>query len=129
MKVAIAGAGGALAARAALQETPKPGPEHAILKHMAGTWDAATPDKGTKTAELGMNGLWLTSDFEGSMMLVNFRLTPLSAAKARILSRSPSSTGTAASAETMRSAARRTRRSSPSVKTMRFGWLLSFSIR
>jgi hypothetical protein len=67
-----------LAAVATLQEgmpAVEPGPEHAILKHMAGTWDATvqmmgapTADKGTSTTRVGMNGLWVVSDFEGSMM-------------------------------------------------------------
>jgi hypothetical protein len=67
---------GTLAARAALQESmmpAKPGPEHEILKQMAGTFDAVvhagpTPEKGTMTTRLLGNGLWAVSDFEGAMM-------------------------------------------------------------
>lgn len=68
-----------IAAAVTLQEgmpaPVQPGPEHAILKNMAGTWDATvqmtdvpTADKGTSTTKVGMNGLWVVSDFDGSMM-------------------------------------------------------------
>jgi uncharacterized protein DUF1579 len=64
---------GAFAARAALQQGPmvRPGPEHAILKNMEGTWDAEVDmagmkEKGTMTTR-SLNGLWVLGDFQGSM--------------------------------------------------------------
>jgi hypothetical protein len=51
--------------------TPKPGPEHARLKKMEGTWDATmtTPDgkksKGVMTYKMECGDLWLTSDYQG----------------------------------------------------------------
>ena len=53
------------------QPTPKPGPEHARLKKLAGTWDATmtTPDgkksKGVMTYKMECGDLWLTSDYQG----------------------------------------------------------------
>jgi hypothetical protein len=58
---------------------PKPGPEHAIFKEDAGTWDATvesfmTPDgkpmttKGTETNMLSCGGLCLVTHFKGEMM-------------------------------------------------------------
>jgi hypothetical protein len=73
-------AAGAFAAvtAAAVQESmmaPKPGPEHEILKKMTGTWEAEVStqfspakEKGTMTTELGPGGLWVLSNFEGTMM-------------------------------------------------------------
>ena len=52
-------------------QPPKPGPEHAELKKLAGTWDTVTkmPDgkssKGVATYKMECNDLWLTSDFKG----------------------------------------------------------------
>ncbi len=65
--VVTAEAGGA-AVRA--QQTPAPGPEHAVLKKMAGTWDATMKfggmeSKGTCVYKMELGGLWLTSAFEG----------------------------------------------------------------
>ncbi len=50
-------------------EMPKPGPEHAILKSMEGTWDATVKmmmpgvpgkeSKSTATWKMECNGLWL----------------------------------------------------------------------
>ncbi len=66
-------ASGALAARAALQEgmppPAKPGPEHELLKHFAGTFDLLVDgsEKGTETTTLAMNGLWAVSDFQSQM--------------------------------------------------------------
>jgi uncharacterized protein DUF1579 len=66
-------------ALAQMPPVPQPGPEHALLKGDAGTWDAtvevilppgAPPvpaSKGTETNTL-MGGLWLVSDFKGDMM-------------------------------------------------------------
>lgn len=52
------------------QEFPKPGPEHAMLKKLEGTWDATMKgmgmeSKGTMTYKMDLGGLWLTSNFEG----------------------------------------------------------------
>jgi hypothetical protein len=57
---------------------PKPGPEHEILAHDAGTWDAQvevfmTPgappmvSKGVETNAMGCGGLCLVTDFKGEM--------------------------------------------------------------
>jgi hypothetical protein len=54
---------------------PKPTPQHALLKQMAGKWDAtfklgdfpgAPPvtSTGSETCTLAMNGLWLLSDYQ-----------------------------------------------------------------
>lgn len=57
-----------------LPPSPKPGPEHAVLKGLEGTWDAkmkmpgapeAIPAVMTYKSELG--GLWLTSDFKSDV--------------------------------------------------------------
>lgn len=62
----------ALAAPAARAQQPaKPGPEHEILKKMEGTWDATMKmmgqeSKATATYKMDLDGLWLTSTFEGS---------------------------------------------------------------
>ncbi len=69
-------AGAAFAAAATLRQMPtvKPGPEHEVLKHMAGTWEAEVqfgafpPSKGTTESELGLGGLWILSDFTSEMM-------------------------------------------------------------
>src|SRR5262249_239816 len=55
------------AARA--QEPPKPGPEHEILKKLAGTWDVTmkgggVESKGTVTYKMDLGGLWLVSSME-----------------------------------------------------------------
>ena len=68
---------GAAAAQQAMP-TPKPGPEHAILKQDEGTWDAVVemfmgPDappttaKGVETNVMGCGGLCLISDFKGEL--------------------------------------------------------------
>lgn len=59
-----------LAAVARGQEPPKPGPEHEMLKHMEGTWDAVMKSeggesKGTMTWKMECEGLWLASKFTG----------------------------------------------------------------
>jgi hypothetical protein len=52
----------------------KPGPEHALLAKMAGTWKAevhmegSEPETGTMESRLELGGLWLTSRFESEMM-------------------------------------------------------------
>ncbi len=58
---------------------PKPGPEHALLKRMAGTWDAMVrmpgyPDcTGTMTWKLDLNDRWLFGEFEGKFGDIDFR--------------------------------------------------------
>jgi hypothetical protein len=58
---------------------PTPGPEHKLLEKWVGNWDcdiemymdpAKPPEKskGKNVAKLGCGGLWLVSDFEGTMM-------------------------------------------------------------
>lgn len=52
------------------QEAATAGPEHAVLKSMAGTWDAeidsaGEKSKGTSIMSLDCNGLWLTTKFSG----------------------------------------------------------------
>jgi hypothetical protein len=54
-------------------EPPKPGPEHAYLKRMEGTWDttmsmAGQESKGSAVFKMDLGGLWLASTFEGSVM-------------------------------------------------------------
>jgi len=59
---------------------PKPGPEHAVFRDVAGTWDAkvetfmapgAPPavSNGTETSRVGCGGLCLISDFKGSFVM------------------------------------------------------------
>src|SRR5262245_39930554 len=52
-------------------QPPKPGPEHAVLKKLEGTWDTTMKmgpmeSKGTATYKMDLGGLWLVSQFEGS---------------------------------------------------------------
>jgi len=59
-----------LAPAAWAQESPKPGPEHAILKKLEGTWDATMKfagmeSKGTMKYKMELGGLWLTSAYDG----------------------------------------------------------------
>src|SRR5262245_13378069 len=51
--------------------TPKPGPEHALLKKLEGTWDAVmkmaeapAPMKAIATYKMELDGMWLTSEFK-----------------------------------------------------------------
>jgi Protein of unknown function (DUF1579) len=74
--VATPFASAALAARAR-QESPKTA-EHALLEGMAGTWNAEVQageeiEKGTHVSRLGLGGLWLTSDFDGTLMGAPFQ--------------------------------------------------------
>jgi hypothetical protein len=68
-------------ALAAAQGPPMPtlGPEHAVLKEEAGTWDASIevlmagapgsgPSKGVEVNTLSCNGLCIASDFKGQIM-------------------------------------------------------------
>jgi hypothetical protein len=65
---------GAAVGRADKQDSPslpKPGPEHAVLKHMEGSWDATAKmgsmeSKATATYRLECGGLWLVSDFRSN---------------------------------------------------------------
>jgi len=54
------------------QEPAKPGPEHANLKKLVGTWDTTMKmggqeTKGIATYKMDLGGLWLVSTFEGSI--------------------------------------------------------------
>jgi hypothetical protein len=54
------------------QEPAKPGPEHAWLKKMEGTWDTTMKfmgmeSKGTCVYKMDLGGLWLLSQFEGDI--------------------------------------------------------------
>jgi Protein of unknown function (DUF1579) len=74
--VALAAALAVPSARA--QEFPKPGPEHEQLKKLEGTWDATMKfggmeSKGTMTYKMELNGLWLTSNFEGEFAGAKFQ--------------------------------------------------------
>jgi hypothetical protein len=65
------------------EEPPKPGPEHATLKKMEGTWEAnikasfgpgePTESKGTAVYKMECGGLWLTGDFKGSFAGMPFQ--------------------------------------------------------
>jgi len=60
------------------QEFPKPGPEHAKLKELAGTWDAVMDmqgqkSKATATYKSICGGMWLQSDFEGDLAGTKFQ--------------------------------------------------------
>src|SRR5262245_55426309 len=65
-------AGLLLVATASAQEPPKPGPEHAKLKELVGTWDATfsmmgQESKATAIYRMGPGGLWLLSNFNGEI--------------------------------------------------------------
>ena len=73
----------AAAAQAGPPPMPKPGPEHALFKMDAGTWDAtvevsmvpgAKPEtsKGVEVNTIGCGGLCLISDFKGEMAGMTF---------------------------------------------------------
>lgn len=63
-----------------VQDEPQfgPGPEHAILKMMAGSWTAevqmegSEPTRGTSESRLEMGGTWLLTDYKGEMMGMPF---------------------------------------------------------
>lgn len=73
-------AGGLVWAAVRLQEEPtKPGKEHEFLKNFEGSWTTVgkfimgpgtdpVESKGTCTAKVGCNGLWLIMDYQGEMM-------------------------------------------------------------
>lgn len=60
------------------QEFPKPGPEHAKLKELEGTWDCAMEMAGQKSKATAVyksicGGMWLQSDFEGDLGGMKFQ--------------------------------------------------------
>jgi hypothetical protein len=83
-RIAICVVGLALAVTAAagaqdMPPMPKPGPEHALLAHDVGTWDAviemagppgapAMSSKGVEVNIVGCGGLCLITDFKGEFM-------------------------------------------------------------
>lgn len=59
-----------LAAGAQEFTPPKPGPEHAVLKKMEGTWDVTMKaggmeTKSTATYKMELGGMWLVTHLEG----------------------------------------------------------------
>ena len=72
-KFAVAGVIVALLVVPALaQESPKPGPEHEVLKKMVGNWDTTMKmggmdSKGTATYKMDLGGLWLTSELKSEL--------------------------------------------------------------
>lgn len=69
----------ALASSAGAQEPPKPGPEHARLKELAGTWDCTgklagqIEFKGVSTSKMELGGFWLITEFEAELFGQPFR--------------------------------------------------------
>lgn len=60
------------------QDFPKPGPEHARLQEMEGTWDAVMDMGGHKskcvaTYESICGGMWIENDFEGDLGGIPFK--------------------------------------------------------
>jgi hypothetical protein len=79
LTIALVVAASAAASAQEMPPPPQPGPEHALLKEDAGTWDAtvevfmkpgAPPEvsKGTEVNTIGCGGLCLITDFKSSMM-------------------------------------------------------------
>lgn len=67
-----------VAPRAQAQEGPKPGPEHAVLKKMEGTWDlvmkfGGMETKGTVVYKMDLGGLWLTGALESELFGTKFQ--------------------------------------------------------
>ncbi len=67
-----------LGAIASAQEPQKPGPEHAHLKTMEGTWDTVMDmggqkAKGTATYKSVCGGMWIANDFESELGGVPFQ--------------------------------------------------------
>jgi uncharacterized protein DUF1579 len=69
-----------LAAAQGMPPMPKPGPEHALFKDVAGTWDAkvesfmvpgapASVSSGTETARVACGGMCLLTEFKGSFVM------------------------------------------------------------
>jgi hypothetical protein len=70
LMVGVCVAGLLVVATARAQEPAKPGPEHAKLKELVGTWDATVKmmgqeSKATCTYRMGLGDLWLLSNFNG----------------------------------------------------------------
>ena len=60
------------------QEPPKPGPEHEVLKKMAGDWTltmkfGGMETKGTVTYKMDLGGLWLASSLESELFGAKFQ--------------------------------------------------------
>lgn len=60
------------------QEPPKPGPEHAILKKLEGSWDlvlkaGGSETKGTVTYKLELGGLWLVGVLDAELFGAKFQ--------------------------------------------------------
>lgn len=75
--IAAAVCAAVLAGPAAAQDGPKPGPEHEVLKKMAGTWDVTmsfggAETKGSAVYKMDLGGLWLTTAFEGELFGTKF---------------------------------------------------------
>src|SRR5262245_9410971 len=61
----------------AAQEGVKPGPEHDMLKHAEGVWDATAKSqgkesKGELTCKMALNGLWLLEHYKGEAGSMKF---------------------------------------------------------
>ena len=61
-----------LAVPAYTQDTPKPGPEHEMLKKKVGTWDTSMKfgdmeSKGTVTFKMELGGMWLVGALESEL--------------------------------------------------------------
>jgi hypothetical protein len=59
------------------QEAPKPGPEHEVLKELAGTWDSTMKfdgkeSKGTMIRTMELGGFWLTGTMESELFGTKF---------------------------------------------------------
>jgi len=70
--LAVFALAGFAASTASAQQPPQAGPEHDVLKKLAGTWDATMKfggmeSKGTMIYKMDLGGLWLTSSFEGDL--------------------------------------------------------------
>jgi hypothetical protein len=70
--------GSAAAAAAQPPAPPKPGPELDKIKAMEGTWDAVVKtgeneSKATATYKMEVGGLWLVSDFQGTLGDLKFQ--------------------------------------------------------
>lgn len=61
-----------MAGPAMAQDSPKPGPEHEVLKKMEGNWDltmkaGGMESKGTVVYKMELGGLWLTGSLESDL--------------------------------------------------------------
>lgn len=60
------------------QESPKPGPEHEVLKKLEGNWDlvmkfGGMESKGTVAYKMDLGGLWLTGAMESDLFGAKFQ--------------------------------------------------------